>query len=362
MADARALLRQQRAARRINHPLAAYLDNGKLVCTLCQEYIKIESLWDTHLHGASHRQRLQRQQQQAQASTRPIEPPRAGFIGDVEGERAAPSAKRKHDEPGPVAENGEDANDERRKRPKPDDATTLSEQRRLPGMGFGLEVQIPSRPATPGGTSSNTGSGTPMSLTPKTAPLGRSPLVTEESASQPEPALPNGPSHTQPNGPSSEEQVDEALWSAFEADLLQPSAVKTLTNPEMNPDAVILAPAMTAEEVAAKSEEEEQARRRALVDIQLEDEKEEATRKLEEEFEVMEELEARARRLREQREALRARVMSAGGRQGVAAVEKGDRGGKATTLVQEEEEDEDDDEDDDDDDDDDDWDGFRFRA
>ena len=58
MADARALLRAHRADNRIKHPHATYSDAGKLLCKLCHETVKSESLWDGHVRGANHRRNL----------------------------------------------------------------------------------------------------------------------------------------------------------------------------------------------------------------------------------------------------------------------------------------------------------------
>ncbi len=60
MADVRALLRQQREARRITHPFASYSDAGKLLCTLCHEVVKSEALWGNHIKGENHRTRVER--------------------------------------------------------------------------------------------------------------------------------------------------------------------------------------------------------------------------------------------------------------------------------------------------------------
>ncbi|PHH77725.1 hypothetical protein CDD83_4093 [Cordyceps sp. RAO-2017] len=57
MADVRSLLRQQRAMRRIEHPHAVYTEAGRLLCTLCREQIKADSLWDKHLQSEGHRYR-----------------------------------------------------------------------------------------------------------------------------------------------------------------------------------------------------------------------------------------------------------------------------------------------------------------
>jgi len=369
MADVRALLRQQRAARRIEHPHASYSDAGKLVCTVCNESVKTESLWDGHLRSAGHRQRLQSLQQ---ASAKSVGNGYAGFVDES-------SHKRKLSE---SDDEMVDQDDEaaRRKRTKTDTSTEQEQDttgtpakkddnksgkpitppftRRTSGTPtVGVELQIPSRPATPSTT------GTPMSTTPKSAPIGRSPLIPDAPAGfQPQGASAalSAATGTQPaptTAPSAAATIDEDEWAAFEADLVHGTAAQTTTKPAaaalLDSDAVISAPVMSAAEVAAKSEEEEHAKRRALVDIQIEDEKEDATRALETEFEVMEELEARAKRLRERREALRAQ----GNGGAVAAIPKdtevkGVPAGKENAATPEEEDEEEED----------DWAGFRFRA
>ncbi|KAK4107859.1 hypothetical protein N656DRAFT_784825 [Canariomyces notabilis] len=394
MADVRALLRQQRAARRIEHPHAAYSDSGKLLCTLCHEHVKTEALWDGHLKSACHRQRLQNLHKTP--SDGGGSNGYAGFVGEGSernGDGLAPSTKRK------LADSDEEMGDHagegtaRKKRSraelkavdtsredvaaaaaaaKKDDVSRLAKPvtpppaRRTSGTPtIGVEIQIPSRPATPGPSS------TPMATTPIAAPLGRSPLIPDEpnaprqhQKAQPLPAETDAQPQEADKAPATAPPVNEDEWAAFEAELVHGTA--TPTNKPAKPaiaaldsDAVISAPVMTAAEIAAKSKEEEAAKRRALVDIQLEDEKEEATRALETEFEVMEELEARARKLRERREALR--LQGGGGGTGTAVtaagdVEKNAPVGKenAANLDEEEEEEEEEEEDD--------WDGFRFRA
>jgi zinc finger protein 830 len=394
MADVRALLRQQRAARRIEHPHAAYTDAGKLVCTVCSEHVKTESLWDGHLRSSGHRQRLQSLHQASKNGSNGY----AGFV-DQGAEVKGPSNKRKLSSSEEDTADHDDEALSRRKRTKPDGPSPEHTQqetgtpsknndtnrpskpvtpplaRRTSGTPTaGVEMQIPSRPATP-----STG-GTPMATTPKAAPIGRSPLIPDEAtASQQETIRGTRPSTTTTTttgsaaAPAVQVPVDEDEWAAFEADLVhstntnttEPAAGAAAAVAALSSDAVISAPVMSAAEIAAKSEEEERARRRAQADIQIEDEKEEATRALENEFEVMEELEARARRLRERREALR--VQSNGG--GAAPKMEENGGGKGTAAataaaalgkenaaaVQEEEEDEDDEDEDD-------WGGFRFHA
>ncbi|GKT59871.1 zinc finger protein 830-like protein [Colletotrichum tofieldiae] len=354
MADVRSLLRQQRAARRIEHPHAAYSDAGKLLCTLCHEAIKSESLWDGHIRGSGHTTKLKAAQQ---ASV------------DTNGSAAAdgaPSNKRKHD-------SDEDMEDEdaaeamRKKRSKTNMSTparlSLGESDRdfkevtltPPSLNRrtsttpvqGVEIQIPSRPHTPAykdGTSSNS--------TPIVQPVGPSPLIPQEAASAnvTPAARENGTAMKAASGGG---QVDEDEWAAFEADI----AAATAPYAE---DAVIAAPAMTAEETAAaaKTEEEEQEKRRLAAEKDLLDEKEEATRALETEFEDMEELEARVRRLKEKREALRRQ--SDAGTAAPAAKSLGKpaeaTGKENVEGISEEEEDEDEDEDEDD------FMGFRYRS
>ena len=62
MADARALLRNQRETRKINHPFASYTSSGKLLCSLCNTQVKTESLWTNHLRAPDHITRAQKLQ------------------------------------------------------------------------------------------------------------------------------------------------------------------------------------------------------------------------------------------------------------------------------------------------------------
>ncbi|OHE92241.1 hypothetical protein CORC01_12477 [Colletotrichum orchidophilum] len=353
MADVRSLLRQQRAARRIEHPHAAYSDAGKLLCTLCHEAVKSESLWDSHVRGSGHAAKVTAAQQ---ASTS------ASGTAAADG---VSSNKRKHDSDEDI-EDEDTAEAVRKKRSK----TNMSTPARLsagesdrdlkdvtltpPSLNRrtsttpvqGVEIQIPSRPHTPAhrdATSSNS--------TPIVQPVGPSPLIPQEEL----PTKPNvaGPT-TQQNGLAAKPVqgggiVDEDEWAAFEADIAAATA-------PYSEDAVIAAPAMTAEETAAaaKTEEEEQEKRRLLAEKDLLDEKEEATRALETEFEDMEELEARVRRLKEKREALRKQSFTGT----TAPIEKPTgASGKENVEVNGDEED-----DDEDDEDEDDFMGFRYRS
>ncbi|KAI2780416.1 hypothetical protein F4815DRAFT_149566 [Daldinia loculata] len=372
MADARALLRAHRAENRIKHHHAAYSDAGKLLCKLCHEPVKTEALWESHVRSPNHRKRAQILQSNL------TEQPQA--VSSTDGG----NGKRKLDD---VDEGMSDADGDaeeaiRKKRSKPDLALSTStggEKRQSPPEVSrrtshppvqGVEIAIPSRPATPAASSS------PATSTPKGAPVGRSPLIDSETTSTSTPS--NLPISTQslsvpsstttstttttapPQAQPSNGAVDEAEWAAFEAEL---AAEPTPTSGPQgySADATISAPAMTAAQIAAKSQEEENERRKHFVDAQIADEREDATRALEAEFEEMEELEGRVRRLKERREQLRkgsvANLRSAAAADDDVVMAKSPADGKENNdsgIPEEDEDEEDDDEDDD-------WVAFRLR-
>ncbi|KAI1806255.1 hypothetical protein F4811DRAFT_155041 [Daldinia bambusicola] len=406
MADARALLRAHRAENRIKHPHAAYSDAGKLLCKLCHEPVKTEALWESHIRSPNHRKR-------AQALQNDLSSQPQGTSSTTDGA----NGKRKHDD---IDESMSDADGDaeeaiRKKRSKPDLAlsTSSGEKRQSPPdlsrrtsshtPVHGVEIAIPSRPATPAAGSNSATS------TPKGAPVGRSPLIGSEttSISTPTSTPANLPISTQPlsvpstttttanttttttttittattAATSQQPQppngaVDEDEWAAFEAEIAAEPAPGATTSgaglQSYSADATISAPAMTAAQIAAKSQEEENERRKHLVDAQIADEREDATRALEAEFEEMEELEGRVRRLKERREQLRKGSGPTSAAAAAAAVADDDVvmakspavGGKENSnasIPGEGGEEDDDDDDDDDEDDDDDWDAFRLR-
>ncbi|KAH8902061.1 hypothetical protein BR93DRAFT_888024 [Coniochaeta sp. PMI_546] len=382
MADVRSLLRQQRAARRIIHPHAAYSEAGKLLCTVCHEQVKAESLWDGHIRSPAHLQRVQKLQ-----ASRPT------------AAQHTASNKRKHDDDAmdAISTGDEEVDGLRKKRSRHDvhgatDKTTPTRTkpptpplpRRTSGTpSQGFEMQIPSRPATPvavrtdfGGSNGTTAAvnrsplrpqkepSTVAGFVPATDKTGFKPTSSVGLATIPPPGTDALSSGAQ--GDEVAQEVDEDEWAAFEADLLHSNSNGTSARPGIAApeDAVISAPAMTADELAAKSAEEDRERRRATADIELDNEKEDATRALEEEFEDMEELEARVQRLKERREALRNRqgtptVTAAEGFQEEKHIDAAVANGKENAEGAEESDDEDDDEDEEDADD---WAGFRFKG
>jgi zinc finger protein 830 len=247
MADVRSLLKNERAARRIQHKHASYSTTGTLLCLVCHLQLKSESLWEGHLRSAGHIMRVQKlevDEKEAPESTIP-EP--------------QPSGKKRK------ADSDEEGRDTIHKRSKPlngflpegffdSGSEPVADTSKLPSPT--TEIQIPSRPATPA-------------------------KPVEEIPKRPEPT------------------VDEDEWAAFEADIAAADV------PVIDNDAIISAPAMTAAELEKKSLEEDYAQRKERQEAELEGDKEDAARKMEEELEEMEGLEARVKRLREKREELR---------------------------------------------------------
>ncbi|KAF4966230.1 hypothetical protein FSARC_6115 [Fusarium sarcochroum] len=344
MSDVRSLLRQQRAARRIDHPYAAYSDAGKLLCTLCHEHIKSETLWDSHVRGEAHKTQLikaqtvatinSRNPQQTAQKRKHDDDEEAVDDGDEDVEMEDAARRKRNKTDATEGEGDKDAKDQNLTPPRLTRRTSTTPSQ-------GVEMQIPSRPATPAhrdGSSASTPGGQPNNLTSQSATASLPSRRPSSLATDERPA-------------STAVAVDEAEWAAFEADI-------AATTAPYDEDAVISAPAMTAQEAAdADAEKEEEAeKRRAQADVDLEDEKEEATRALEEEFEEMEELEARVRRLKEKREALRKRGGSFSQEAGSEKPMDLGKENSGTPVIEEKDEEDDDDEDEDDD-----WDGFRFR-
>lgn len=172
-------------------------------------------------------------------------------------------------------------------------------QEEAPVIVRGIEMKIPSRPATPS-----------------------KPIETPISA-KPEP------------------NVDEDEWAAFEADIATAEAQAKAEN-----DAVISAPAISAQELAKKTAEEDYATKKERQEAELEGDKEDAARKMVEELEEMEGLEARVRKLREKREALRKK-------ESLAPINTEPVRPSHVDIPEEEDEDEDYD---------DDWDNFRMKG
>ncbi|KAL7931515.1 hypothetical protein V8C35DRAFT_309709 [Trichoderma chlorosporum] len=391
MADVRALLRQQRAARRITHPYATYSDAGKLLCALCRDQIRAEAHWDAHLLSDKHKKRLSAISRSANANDedkvedQDQEREESDGEDDAEVSDASTAQKRKLDQVAAEEEETDmdDEDEARRKRSRPEPVSDKPDPgedgtgRKKPlAPAQGVQVQMPSRSSTPSQPAA-------PKLTTSLPSRQASNLATPASSSsmsisiQPQASTASlsqqQESQQPPPQPASQgQQVDEDEWAAFEAEI-----AATSTAQDYDDDAVISRPAMTAEEAAAAKDAEEQAiqdpeSRKSKADAEIEDEREEATRALEEEFEEMQELEARVQRLKEKREALM-RKRGDTITQGPAAADSDHL--QATTKLASNPPDEGKEnvqvagdsakaetDDDDEDDDEDDWDGFRFRT
>lgn len=300
MADVRSLLKNERAARRIQHQHAGYSTAGNLMCLVCHLQMKSESLWEGHLRSPGHILRLSKQQ-------------------ETERERNATADA-----------NSNDGNSKKRKLDDEDEDTDMdygTQKKRSKATPTALEgFFVPAEDSLKERSESPSKSAIPHDLQIPSRP-----------------ATPAKPTKSPP--PIKPTTIDEDEWAAFEADI---AAADVPT--EVESEAVIFAPAMTTAEVEARSAEEEKARRKEKLEAEVEGDKEDASRKLQEEFEEMEGLEQRVKRLREKREALRSKEKEA-----IATVPIPTEVTAATATNDEL------DDDDDDDDDEDDWDGFRLR-
>lgn len=404
MADVRALLRQQRSARRVDHPHAIYSDSGKLSCSVCREPVRLESAWDDHIRSQLHRTSVTKQHTQQSnhnANALGLSDGTGNGNGNVHKRRRSDAMDDGDVEMGDI-----DGDDERgKKRTRSEVAPTKTKPHiQIPefqisnDLGFkaastasatsttststngeprkssaqltpplgrrssgtpvhGVEMRIPSRPATPiankdsfmGGSSfggstnggshgnSNGGSGLMSAAsTPKIGHLGRSPLIPQSDSdnSKPTPAssavasaaaalsaATSAASASTSSAPASAKstvglaQVDEDEWAAFEAEVVNAPAVaaaaaaSSSAKPDFSGADVISGAAVAADGTVTQ----EETTRREAEEAQLVDEREEATRALEDEFEEMNELESRVRKLKEQREALRSQPSGSNG-------------------------------------------------
>ncbi|KAG5975743.1 hypothetical protein E4U58_000083 [Claviceps cyperi] len=430
--DVRSLLRQQRAARRINHPHAAYSDAGKLLCTLCREQLKAEALWDAHLSSQPHlhQERLQHYRQQGQqqhgnpgnsiesAPSGPPPPPldegsnarmvhKRKLASSTDADMGDDEARRKRGRPDVISLTGlkmpmDGGSGDGKQRetltpePMPSVGNHHSKESTMTPSGLtrkasvtpthGVELQIPSRPATPAqahregagsGTSSaggyfnlhsqsrpQTGPSTPMSAAAAVASTSTT-LREASSASSSSLAAPGPSASSSAAAAAAAALVDESEWAAFEADI-------AATEVPYDEDAVISAPAMTNEEAAAAKEAQDaaEAQSRAQVDVDIEYEREEAKRALEEEFEQMKGLEERVGKLKKMRAAFLTQRSQSTRHDDESMVQKSHLGAAAASgeveMLDEnlpdrgegEGEDEDEDEYEEEDDE---WDLFRFR-
>lgn len=247
MTDVRALLRNEKAARRITHPLANYSATGVLTCRVCRLALKSEAFWDAHLHSKEHAQQSRLEQEGARLK-----------------DGATNSKKRKA------------GNEDRHERKKSRGALPdVVEEEVLPEAPDSVANGIPDH-------------------RPEAATNQDDIAETVSNAVSAAAAQPAG-------------VIDEDEWAAFEREVATPppeAAAAAPSKAAVRAGTVIEAAPISAAELAEqeKSAEDAQKGRR---EVEIEEEKEEATRQLEDEFEDMTELEQRVQRLKEKREALR---------------------------------------------------------
>lgn len=291
MADVRQLLRAERNSRRITHPHASYTGDGKLLCNLCDTFVKSEAQWQSHLHSTGHNLRSQRKK-------------------DVEETRGSGGLKRKVEEPGAELES--------RKRSRAVDEETEKEGRQS-------EMTERSRPA-------------------KSVKFSEDVVVKIDEGAQP-PA--NGdalspPPEPQPKLPPPQKQqeatIDESEFQAFEREIATLS--KSHPTSALQSEATISAAPLTAQALASQASAE-QSTQRGKRDAELEDEKEDAARVLEDEFEEMRGYEDRIRRLRERREELRRGSSGGDEEDGGGGVDGGGQLENGLTVESDDEDDED---------------------
>lgn len=258
MADVRALLRSERAVRRVSHPEAQYSSSGALSCRVCFLPLKAESLWELHIKSKQHRINAQKRVEY-QAND-------AGAVRDVD-VSAGTTRKRKASFEG-------------------------HEERDLPKAQ--KLAQLPNRTSGHARVESE--------VEPKNTVDDIEPNHQAEERSQLNSDITTSTSRHS-KSQSNEATINEDEWEAFEREVARLPLEQT-TVKAVNSTAIIEAKPLSAEEIAAHAREE-QSRQREMKEAEIEEEKEEAARKLENELDEMEELELRVRRLREKREAIR---------------------------------------------------------
>ncbi|MCJ1313163.1 hypothetical protein MMC25_006840 [Agyrium rufum] len=341
MADARALLRAQKATRRVKHPHATYSASGNLSCQICQISIKSENLWTSHLNSPAHLIRLQRSQGSA---------PKPPDLGPV---TIAELQEGKEDEE--ATNNGSkkrklvDAEEEFRKRIKApavlpkgfideeeEGDNDEGREREHEEVAQRPKIQLWRQP-----------SGQVTNLTSRPSAL---PSNFFDAKSTPLPV----------KTPSAAVDLDSEL-AAFERDIARAASPSPppdqIPNPRipsaLHAPADISAAPLTAVELAARAREETSVQGKGRREEEIEEEKEEAEQRLEDEFEEMEGLEERVRRLKEMREEIRRRraeeqMIIDGVGDGEGEIGNGQEGSGVAQDVDDEDEEEDDDDDDDD--------------
>lgn len=303
MADVRSMLRNERVARRLNHPHLTYSTTGTLVCLVCHIQLKSEALWNKHLDSNQHAMRLQRIRDNTLGRP-PGAPPPLENTDEQLLETTNGSKKRKAD----------DTNGDTRKKPKPANG--------VPAGFFDEEALYQDQSSD----------SEPQDLS-KVQPRRLSddlPASSNRPASNGRDQNPTPPTTAEPA------TVDEDEWAAFERDVATPPPEPSALTVE----ATISAAPMSAAELAAQSREQANLQKKSIREVELEGEKEDAARQMEEELDEMAGFDERVKRLREKREQLR--LLNAASQR--MKHDDSDGGGEGDDEHEDEEEDEDADE------------------
>lgn len=299
MADVRALLREERASRRINHPQATYSTAGTLICLTCHIQIKAESLWEKHLRSPHHNLQLQRKQDE--------KPDRLSGAPSVTGE--------------PEDRKNTSQNTKKRKADMDEEPIVRTKKAKAadgnPDSFYNEETPLKERdePDFEPQNQSNTAAEPSVNLDESTTsqsnllPTPSQPSLLPTSPPSTSTHTTSLPTRSSPRNSLPTATIDEDEWAAFEREI---AAAATPQSPVTGTASALLASAgtitaapLSAAEIAAQAREEAELAQTKTDDAEAEAEKEEAERRLEDEFEEMAGLDERVRILKEKREALR---------------------------------------------------------
>lgn len=268
MADVRSMLRNERVARRLNHPHLTYSTTGTLVCLVCHIQLKSEALWNNHLDSNQHAMRLQRIRDNALGRPPGAPPPTENSNGQLP-ESTNGSKKRKAD----------DTNRNTTKKSKPANGAPA---------GFFDEEAL---------YQDQSSDSEPQKIT-RVHLRQLSDNLPSTSTKSPRNHPDQNPTPPTTADPAT---VDEDEWAAFERDIATPPSKPSA----LTAAATISAAPVSSAELAAQSLEEGDLQKKSLREVELEGEKEDAARQMEEELEEMAGFDERVKRLREKREQLR---------------------------------------------------------
>ena len=260
------MLRNERIARRLNHPHLTYSTTGTLVCLVCHIQLKSEALWNKHLDSNQHAMRLQRIRDNTLGRP-PGAPPPPENLDDQLPESANGSKKRK----------ANDTNGDTRKKSKPANGVRA---------GFFDEEAL---------YQDQCSDSEPHRISLKQLSDNLSTGSTKSSS------IPQNQDPTPPPTTADPATVDEDEWAAFERDVATPPPEPSALTAE----ATISAAPLSAAELAAQSHEQANLQKKSLREVEIEGEKEDAARRLEEELDEMAGFDERVKRLREKREQIR---------------------------------------------------------